>query len=77
MNVGFIGVGRMGNHMARHLAEKGHQVAVYDAQPRQCRDRLLEALGKCELHAVLQRRGKGAALLLPVQLRGVAHRVDA
>src|SRR5438105_7201143 len=33
MNVGFIGVGRMGNHMARHLAEAGHQVAVYDTQP--------------------------------------------
>ena len=28
MKVGFIGLGRMGNHMARHLAEKGHEVSV-------------------------------------------------
>jgi 3-hydroxyisobutyrate dehydrogenase len=33
VNVGFIGLGRMGNHMARHLAEKGHQVSVYDVRP--------------------------------------------
>jgi 3-hydroxyisobutyrate dehydrogenase-like beta-hydroxyacid dehydrogenase len=33
MNVGFIGLGRMGNHMARNLAEKGHQVTVYDVRP--------------------------------------------
>ena len=32
MNVGFIGLGRMGNHMARNLAEKGHQVTVYDVR---------------------------------------------
>src|SRR6266508_3545250 len=28
-----IGLGRMGNHMARHLAEKGHEVAVFDILP--------------------------------------------
>ena len=33
MDLGFIGVGRMGNPMARHLAEAGHRVAVYDTQP--------------------------------------------
>lgn len=33
MNVGFIGLGRMGNNMARNLAEKGHQVTVYDVRP--------------------------------------------
>src|SRR5690606_31996824 len=33
MNVGFIGLGRMGYHMARNLAEKGHQVTVYDVRP--------------------------------------------
>lgn len=32
MNVGFIGLGRMGNNMARNLAEKGHQVTVYDVR---------------------------------------------
>ncbi len=33
MNIGFIGLGRMGSNMARRLAEAGHQVAAYD-----CRD---------------------------------------
>ena len=30
MDVGFIGLGRMGSNMARNLAKAGHQVAVYD-----------------------------------------------
>ena len=28
--IGFIGVGRMGNHMARRLVEAGHKLVVYD-----------------------------------------------
>src|SRR5258708_2327634 len=30
MQVGFIGLGHMGQHMARHVAEAGHAVAAYD-----------------------------------------------
>jgi 3-hydroxyisobutyrate dehydrogenase len=30
MQVGFIGLGHMGQHMARHVAEAGHDVAAYD-----------------------------------------------
>jgi 3-hydroxyisobutyrate dehydrogenase len=30
MQVGFIGLGHMGQHMARHVAEKGHSVAAFD-----------------------------------------------
>jgi 3-hydroxyisobutyrate dehydrogenase len=33
MKIGFIGLGRMGNHMARHLAQKGHEVAAFDVRP--------------------------------------------
>jgi 3-hydroxyisobutyrate dehydrogenase len=33
MNIGFIGLGRMGNHMARHLAEAGHDLMVHDLRP--------------------------------------------
>ncbi len=33
MQVGFIGLGHMGQHMARHVAEAGHQVAAYDLRP--------------------------------------------
>src|SRR5947209_2737493 len=30
MQVGFIGLGHMGQHMARHVAEAGHSVAAFD-----------------------------------------------
>src|SRR5712692_8589624 len=33
MDLGFVGLGRMGNHMARHLAQAGHELAVFDIQP--------------------------------------------
>jgi 3-hydroxyisobutyrate dehydrogenase-like beta-hydroxyacid dehydrogenase len=33
MNLGFIGLGRMGGNMARHLGAAGHNVAVFDLAP--------------------------------------------
>lgn len=33
MLIGFIGLGRMGYHMAKHVAEAGHDVAVFDLRP--------------------------------------------
>jgi 3-hydroxyisobutyrate dehydrogenase len=33
VQVGFIGLGHMGQHMARHVAEAGHSVAAYDLRP--------------------------------------------
>jgi 3-hydroxyisobutyrate dehydrogenase-like beta-hydroxyacid dehydrogenase len=32
--LGFVGVGRMGSHMARRLVSAGHKVVVYDADSR-------------------------------------------
>jgi 3-hydroxyisobutyrate dehydrogenase-like beta-hydroxyacid dehydrogenase len=32
--LGFVGVGRMGSHMARRLVAAGHKVVVFDADPR-------------------------------------------
>ena len=32
MRIGFIGIGQMGRHMARHVAEGGHQLTVYDTR---------------------------------------------
>jgi 3-hydroxyisobutyrate dehydrogenase-like beta-hydroxyacid dehydrogenase len=43
MDIGFIGLGQMGFHMARRLVEAGHRVLVFDTQ-RQAMDRLA-ALG--------------------------------
>lgn len=33
MKVGFVGLGRMGAHMARNLVQAGHDVTVYDVRP--------------------------------------------
>ena len=33
MDIGFVGLGRMGNHICRHLLESGHAVSVYDIRP--------------------------------------------
>ena len=43
MDIGFIGLGQMGFHMARRLVEAGHRVVVFDAR-REAIDRLT-ALG--------------------------------
>jgi 3-hydroxyisobutyrate dehydrogenase-like beta-hydroxyacid dehydrogenase len=43
MDIGFIGLGQMGHHMARRLVEAGHRVIVLDTQ-REAIDRLV-ALG--------------------------------
>jgi len=32
MDIGFIGLGKMGSHMARRLVEAGHRVIVYDVR---------------------------------------------
>ena len=32
MDIGFIGLGNMGAHMARRLIEAGHRVVVYDSR---------------------------------------------
>ena len=33
MEIGFVGLGTMGFHMARRLIEAGHQLVVCDARP--------------------------------------------
>ena len=43
MDIGFIGLGQMGFHMARRLVEAGHRVLVFDTR-REAMDRLI-ALG--------------------------------
>ncbi len=35
MKIGFVGVGVMGSAMARHLAEVGHELMLYDSNPKQ------------------------------------------
>jgi 3-hydroxyisobutyrate dehydrogenase-like beta-hydroxyacid dehydrogenase len=41
MDIGFIGLGQMGHHMARRLVEAGHRVIVHDTRPEAI-DRLVK-----------------------------------
>ena len=43
MDIGFIGLGNMGAHMARRLVEAGHKVIVYDTRQEAIGD--IAALG--------------------------------
>ncbi|WP_027943719.1 NAD(P)-dependent oxidoreductase [Amycolatopsis taiwanensis] len=43
MEIGFIGLGNMGRHMARHLVHAGHEVTVHDLRPEAADEHL--ALG--------------------------------
>jgi 3-hydroxyisobutyrate dehydrogenase-like beta-hydroxyacid dehydrogenase len=45
MHVGFIGLGHMGEHMARHVAEAGHDLAAYDVRPEAV-DALARSVGR-------------------------------
>ena len=38
MDIGMIGLGRMGGHMAQRLRERGHTVVGYDSSPQSSRD---------------------------------------
>ncbi|MCQ4079250.1 NAD(P)-dependent oxidoreductase [Streptomyces sp. RB6PN25] len=40
MRIGFIGLGNMGRHMARHLIHAGHLVTVYDTRPEAAAEHL-------------------------------------
>ncbi len=48
MDIGFIGLGNMGAHMARRLIEAGHRVVVYDTRQ--------EAIGNLAAHGAIAAR---------------------
>jgi len=53
MHVGFIGLGHMGQHMARHVAEAGHAVAAFDLRPETIAS-LLTAPNTRQAHSVAE-----------------------
>ncbi|MEH6834301.1 MULTISPECIES: NAD(P)-binding domain-containing protein [Falsihalocynthiibacter] len=44
MRVGFVGLGRLGCHMARNLAVAGHQILLWNRSPEKA-ERLAQAIG--------------------------------
>src|SRR5438132_11881415 len=71
MNVGFIGLGRMGSRMAQRLIEAGHELTVFDAVPAKAdlpgarTARNTRELGACD--AVLMSVTDGQAVLAALQ----------
>jgi len=49
-SVGFIGIGKMGAPMARHLAKKGHKLNVFDILPKACADVQSDSISVCKDH---------------------------
>ncbi|MEY8098325.1 NAD(P)-binding domain-containing protein [Falsihalocynthiibacter sp. S25ZX9] len=44
IRVGFVGLGRLGCHMARNLAAVGHQILLWNRSPEKA-ERLAQAIG--------------------------------
>ena len=73
--IGFIGVGVMGNPIARHLIAKGHEVIVYDRSEAAVAA-MVEAGAKAAASTARGGRPRAGRLHQPAQPRGV-HRGDA
>ena len=65
MQIGMIGLGRMGSDMVRRLVAAGHDCVVYDLNPRAVEDLAREgATGTATVEALLARLSKPRALWL-------------
>ena len=61
MQLGMIGLGRMGANMVRRLIKAGHQCVVFDMSPRRSTDLAREkAVGASSLADLVQQTGQAA-----------------
>src|SRR5262245_42878990 len=67
MQLGMIGLGRMGGNMVRRLIKSGHECVVYDRSPQTVNDLVKEnAIGSSSLSALVKQLGKPRAVWLMV-----------
>src|SRR5882757_1708606 len=67
MQLGMIGLGRMGANMVRRLIKKGHECVVFDRSPQVVADLVKEnALGAAALQDLVKKLQKPRALWLMV-----------
>jgi 3-hydroxyisobutyrate dehydrogenase len=71
--IGFIGLGRMGNHMAARLLRAGYEVLVFDTE-RSCIDLLVEQ-GALSCSSTLAMAQEVATILLSLPTPGVVEDV--
>src|SRR5438128_2448107 len=67
MQIGMIGLGRMGANMARRLLKSGHQCVVFDMSPKAVQELVAEkAVGSSSLQEFVQKLTKPRAIWLMV-----------
>src|SRR5215470_8147349 len=67
MQLGMIGLGRMGSNMARRLIKRGHQCVVFDVSPKAVAELAKEgAVGAASLPDLLRKLERPRALWLMV-----------
>src|SRR5215468_946063 len=67
MQLGMIGLGRMGGNMVRRLIKSGHECVVYDRSPQTVNDLVKEkAVGSSSLPALVKQLRKPRAVWLMV-----------
>ena len=65
MRIGFIGLGHMGRHMARHLIHAGHLVTVHDARPEAAAEHLALGARRADTPADCARGAEFLITMLP------------
>src|SRR5215813_9478586 len=77
MQLGMIGLGRMGSNMVRRLLKGGHDCVVFDATPKAVKDLAKEgAAGATSLRDLVEKLHKPRALWLMVPAAVVDETID-
>src|SRR3954471_6101234 len=67
MQLGMVGLGRMGSNMARRLIRAGHDLVVYDMSPKAVEALVADkAAGAADLQSLVQKLEKPRAIWLMV-----------